>query len=735
VTLVGRVRENRAVEAVDWPRAMALFAVLATLGAALQVMYHFIDVVGLPLAFLAIVAISLVAATALARVLPAWTAVVVAVVLLALGLGWYLTQITGNPPWVALFADALSLFGGRSLLRISNVRAWVLGVTPGPVFLTWYFALRRWYTPAVAVAGGTLAFFVLTGDADVVTTLTGVVAGAAALGLGDFERRDEPIARAETVLVVAAVMIVVPSAISVVPATAGAAGPLAPGLDRAATIEANLMNAEEDLAIQGDISLSPQVRFTVSSDEGNYWRVGSYDRYTGDGWVRTGGTSEYRHGRLGSPPGPSRTVDQTFRVETQSNVAPSAWKPVRVGGLPDASVRNDGSVVPGETLEEGDSYRVRSEVSDASPRQLDRAGTEYPDGLQSRYTQLPDSTPDRVGDRTARLTADADTPYQRARVVEQWLQNNREYSLNVDRPRGDVADAFLFEMDAGYCTYYATTMVTMLRSQDVPARFVTGYTDGERVDEDRRVVRGLNAHAWVEVYFPEYGWVQFDPTPGGPREAVREQNLQQARDNEETAVDTTETGGTGEWTPSETQTPEPLTTAAEGSSNVSADADSGPVESPTLPAGIITQDLPGVNATGANATGTGEGAATDGPLPRMPTRQQFALVLVAALGAAVGVRRSGVPERAYRALWLRYQPRADPATDVERAFQRLQHYLGENHYRPRWDDETVREYVDAIDADPRARRVAAIRERARYRGDVSEADADEAVRLVNELVR
>jgi len=104
-------------------------------------------------------------------------------------------------------------------------------------------------------------------------------------------------------------------------------------------------------------------------------------------------------------------------------------------------------------------------------------------------------------------------------------------------------------MDAGYCTYYATTMVTMLRSQDVPARFVTGYTDGERVDEDRQVVRGLNAHAWVEVYFPEYGWVQFDPTPGGPREAVREQNLQQARDNEETAVDTTETGGTGSGRP------------------------------------------------------------------------------------------------------------------------------------------------------------------------------------------
>jgi len=74
-------------------------------------------------------------------------------------------------------------------------------------------------------------------------------------------------------------------------------------------------------------------------------------------------------------------------------------------------VRNDGSVVPGETLEEGDSYRVRSEVSDASPRQLDRAGTgSTPTASSPAYTQLPDSTPDRVGDRTARLTADADTP-------------------------------------------------------------------------------------------------------------------------------------------------------------------------------------------------------------------------------------------------------------------------------------------------------------------------------------
>lgn len=718
-----------AVDEFDVPRALALVAVFVTLGASLQVMYHFIDVVGLPIVFLAVVALSMVAATALASVLRPRTAVVLSVVLLVVGLGWYLSQLKASPQWIALFADALSLFGGRSLLRISNVRAWVLGVTPGPVFLTWYFALRRWYTPAIVVAGGTLGFFVLTGDADVVTTLTGVVGGAAALGLGDFERRGEPIARAETILVVASVMIVLPSVISVVPATAGAAGPLAPGLDQARTIEASLLDTDEDLTIQGDISLSPQVRFTVTSEESSYWRVGSYDRYTGDGWVRTGAAREYQGEQLKQPPGPSRTVEQRFRVETRSNVMPAAWKPIRSRGISSTQVRSDGSFVPDETLDSGDTYRVQSEVSDASPQQLQSAGTDYPDSIEEQYTQVPDSTPDRVGKRTARLTANAETPYQKARVVERWLENNKNYSLDVDRPRGNVADSFLFEMDAGYCTYYATTMVTMLRTQGVPARFVVGYTPGERVDENRWVVRGLNSHAWVEVYFPDYGWVRFDPTPGGPREEVREQDIQQARGNNVSSVDTTDTQGTGEWTPTPTQTAEPLTTT-NSSFNGSSVNRTGPTPSPNVPDGIVTADL-------GNRTieGTVGGGDDDGVLPRMPTRQQFALGLVAVLGAVVGVRRSGVTERAYRALWLRYQPRNDPASDVERAYQRLQYHLGQQHYRPRWDDETVREYLDAVDADPDARRVAAIRERARYSGDVSQDDADEAVRLVDRLVR
>jgi transglutaminase-like putative cysteine protease/signal transduction histidine kinase len=212
-------------------------------------------------------------------------------------------------------------------------------------------------------------------------------------------------------------------------------------------------------------------------------------------------------------------------------VVPMAWAPARV---PDAvgqraRISETGSVLLDRPVPTNSTVRVVSRVRSPDPERLRRAGTDYPRALERTYTALPSSVPDRVEARTAEIAADAETPYATAVAIERYLEGSKTYSLEVSRPAGNVADAFLFEMDRGYCQYFATTMVVMLRTQGIPARYVTGFTPGQPVGEDTYVVRGMNAHAWVEVYFPDVGWVQFDPTPGGPRTDLEREAIEQAR--------------------------------------------------------------------------------------------------------------------------------------------------------------------------------------------------------------
>jgi len=721
VTLRDRLRRGvptpvRERVAADPPRLLALLAVALTLGAPLRTMFHLIDVVGSPTLFLVLTALALLGATALSRVVRPRIAILVGAVIFGVGLIWYVLNLPTDPSLAALIRDTFALLSGRSLLQIADVRLWVLSFAPAPVFLTWYFGLRRWYGTAVLAAGTALAFLVLTTDAGLVTTLLGVVGGAATLGLGDVDRRADTLGSAETVAAVLAVMLLVPSVATAAPLGGGSVLSFAEQGERP-TVEGSLVESDATVAIQGSIRLSPEVRYTVQSTEPRYWKAGSYDRYTGDGWVRSG-TSQAYSGRLSAPPGPTRTVRQEFTAESAIRTVPAAWKPVQYRGGPNVTVTTPGTLQPVRSLSTGERYRVRSEVPTATPRQLRNASTDYPDRITEKYTQLPDSTPDRVRERTSVLTANADNPYETALVVEQWLENNREYSLDVDRPERNVADSFLFEMEAGYCTYFATTMVTMLRSQGVPARLAVGYTPGQQVADDRWVVRGLDSHAWVEVYFPEHGWIQFDPTPSGPRSQAEQTAVEAARANNETGVDTSETEDEG-ITPTPTPTPPPLT---------ETNATDTPTATPTTDNGsTATLTRPG----GAGAAGTTDGG---GGLPELPSREEATLGVVALVGLVAGARRLGVTTRARRALWLRYQRREDPATDTETAFQRAMYVLGQRE-RPRQPGETVRAYLDGVDAPEDIRRLAALRERARYAGTVDESTADEAVEIADSIVR
>jgi hypothetical protein len=114
------------------------------------------------------------------------------------------------------------------------------------------------------------------------------------------------------------------------------------------------------------------------------------------------------------------------------------------------------------------------------------------------------------------LTEGIDTPYDKAKAIESALRRI-PYDDQIEAPglTQDGVDYFLFEVKAGYCDYYASAMVVLLRSVGVPARYVRGYSEGEAEDGVFHLLES-DGHAWPEVYFPQYGWIEFEPTGGEP---------------------------------------------------------------------------------------------------------------------------------------------------------------------------------------------------------------------------
>ena len=124
--------------------------------------------------------------------------------------------------------------------------------------------------------------------------------------------------------------------------------------------------------------------------------------------------------------------------------------------------------------------------------------------------------PQRVRDLGVQLTSEADTPYEKAKAIEDHLASFT-YTLKLEPPpyNADGVDHFLFTLQKGYSEYFASAMTVLLRTVGVPARLATGYTAGDKMPEQELYrVTDSHSHAWVEVFFPAYGWISFEPTPG-----------------------------------------------------------------------------------------------------------------------------------------------------------------------------------------------------------------------------
>ena len=169
---------------------------------------------------------------------------------------------------------------------------------------------------------------------------------------------------------------------------------------------------------------------------------------------------------------------------------------------------------PGREIKSRDAYEITSSVSQAKGEQLRYAGTDYPTWALERYTQLPDDLPRRVRNLASDVTYREDSPYEKAKAIEEYL-SSFPYTLIVDPPPFDAdgVDHFLFTLRQGYSEYFASAMTVMLRSVGIPARLATGYTTGDKVlGEDIYVVTDSHSHGWVEAYMPGYWWIPFEPT-------------------------------------------------------------------------------------------------------------------------------------------------------------------------------------------------------------------------------
>ncbi|MBM3945725.1 MAG: transglutaminase domain-containing protein, partial [SAR202 cluster bacterium] len=165
-------------------------------------------------------------------------------------------------------------------------------------------------------------------------------------------------------------------------------------------------------------------------------------------------------------------------------------------------------------------YAMVSLVSTATDEDLRHAGTGYSNTIKDHYLQLPSTLPQRVRDLALQITAGAATPLDKARAIEAYLRGpGFTYSQTIDKPPdgADGVDYFLFETRTGYSDYFASSMTVLLRAVGVPARMAAGFAPGEiNAQTGLLAVRDTDSHGWVQVYFPAYGWIDFEPTPAWP---------------------------------------------------------------------------------------------------------------------------------------------------------------------------------------------------------------------------
>jgi transglutaminase-like putative cysteine protease len=296
-----------------------------------------------------------------------------------------------------------------------------------------------------------------------------------------------------------------------------------------------------------------------------YWRAWVYDQYESGRWESdltdtqsaTPDNFDLPFPELGGRWG--ATFKFSFKVSITTLYAASqpVWvsRPVRANLAFNDDGTADVAALHAQTpLFAGETYTTQSSLSAATVADLREAGTDYPAWVTDRYLQLPDEITPRTRDLAEEITAGLNNPYDKAQAITNYLRNNIEYSETISAPPLDQEplDWFLFDYQKGFCNYYASAEIVLLRSLGIPARMAVGYARGTpqatgETELEQQFgelpatviyeVRQGDAHAWPEVYFPGYGWVEFEPT-AGQAPLQRPSGLEQPINNPANQTDT-----------------------------------------------------------------------------------------------------------------------------------------------------------------------------------------------------
>ena len=351
-------------------------------------------------------------------------------------------------------------------------------------------------------------------------------------------------------------------------------------------------------------SSSSTAVMTIQMPQGelnDHWRVISYDDFKTIGWAVTAGSqSNLASGDpLTGGTLDAVTQDSAGRLAFTYNVhvLDASLRHLLVANEPGSTTVSVGRVLAGSSPDDADvvwyttdatSYSVVSYLPNLDPKgtgltewKLRQSGNDYPASIVDRYTQGTElvgaAGDDLLGQikswakargvlldpTTGRFT----NAYDAAKAMQTYLSDPKNFTYNTDISGfscGSMSTVDCFAtFKTGFCEQYATTMTMLMRMDGFPARYVEGYLSGP-YDEATKTSRvtGQQRHAWVEVFFPGYGWVPFDPTggsvgrptvlvPGTPQlvNATPRPSASTAGDTDVPEVNPRHVGGSGSTTP------------------------------------------------------------------------------------------------------------------------------------------------------------------------------------------